>query len=905
MKQWCSLLVGLFFSSAISQIAVGIALPVKAQITVDGTTNTSVTPIDNGIRIDEGNRAGNNLFHSFEQFSVLNGSEAFFNNANDLVNIFSRVTGGNISNIDGLIRANGNANLFLINPAGIIFGENASLDIGGSFVASTADSIVFSDNVEFLATDGDNSPLLTINMPIGLNFGNNPGDIAVNSSKLQVNSGKTLALFGGNVTITGGQIIAPGANIELGGLTEVGQVSFEGLGETSFDSISFPEEIARGDVTLSNGAEVNVRGTGGGNISINAHNLKITGGESGASNLRAGIAPESDSISAQAGNIILNATGDITVSQASRIDNRVEELGAGNAGRIDITTTNLFLTDGSQVDASTGGQGDAGAITIDASETISLDGENLEIGSGVIGSGSGIRSRVEESGVGNSGGINLTTTNLSLIGGGTISANTFGRGNAGEITINASDTISADGEGGIFSRVTGAAAIVNSGGINLTTANLFLTQNGTVSASTFAQGNAGAIIINASGTISVDRESGIFSQVVDGEGNAGGIDITTAKLFLREGGFISAGTGGQGNGGDLTVTASESIELVGSDGIFPSGLYANAIDGTGDAGDLIINTDKLTVRDDAVVTAGNFEQVIEGSIEPLPPGKGAAGNLEINARSVEVNNKGKIVADNANGIGGNLRLNADSLTLENEASISASTTADRGQGGILTLNIDDTLIMSDRSLISAKADSGANGGNLTINAEFIIAVPNQNNDIIASAAQGTGGNIDITTNAIFGLEERRNTPPNNTNDIDASSELGLDGTIEINELEVNPAEGLDSLPTEVIDVAGLVEQNLCQQAKYSEFIVTGKGGIAPSPTQPRDGEISEVNLVEPATFEEDGEVVGAQALRPAKEEIVEAEGWIINDRGILELVAYSTDVHSSPAQPKDAKICHQ
>ena len=170
MTTWYSLLVGLFLSSS-------LALPVKAQIAVDGTTNTNLTPIENGIRIDDGDRAGNNLFHSFEQFSVLNGSEAFFNNANDIVNIFSRVTGGNISNIDGLLRANGTANLFLLNPAGIIFGENAQLDIGGSFLSSTADSIVFSDGVEFLATDADEPPLLTINMPIGLNLGNNPGDI--------------------------------------------------------------------------------------------------------------------------------------------------------------------------------------------------------------------------------------------------------------------------------------------------------------------------------------------------------------------------------------------------------------------------------------------------------------------------------------------------------------------------------------------------------------------------------------------------------------------------------------------------------------------------------------------------------------------------------------------------------
>ncbi len=278
MKPLRTVLLGLLITSA-------VAFPGKSQISPDGTTNTTVTPIDNGIRIDEGNRAGDNLFHSFEQFSVPNSSEAFFNNPNDIVNIFSRVTGGNISNIDGLIRANGEANLFLINPAGIIFGEGAALDLGGSFFSSTAESIIFSDDLEFLATDGDNPPLLTINMPIGFNFGNNSGDIAVNDSNLQVNNGETLALLGGNVTITGGQIIAPGANIELGGLTQPGQISFEQL-----EAISFPEGITRGDITLTNGAEINVQAAGGGSIGFNGRNLELSGGELGLSKIRAGIA---------------------------------------------------------------------------------------------------------------------------------------------------------------------------------------------------------------------------------------------------------------------------------------------------------------------------------------------------------------------------------------------------------------------------------------------------------------------------------------------------------------------------------------------------------------------------------------------------------------------------------------
>jgi filamentous hemagglutinin family protein len=946
-----------------------------AQIAPDatlGAESSAVTPIDGQIdRIDGGAIRGANLFHSFREFNIGEGRGVYFSNPAQIQNILTRITGTKASNIFGTLGVLGNANLFLINPNGIIFGPNAQLDLRGSFLASTASSIKFPNSTEYSATNPQAPALLTINVPVGLQFGANPGKIVNQATAtdsnglvigLQVQQGKSLVLAGGDITLTGGGLSAVGGRIELGGLAGAGTVGLTAQGNTF--RLSFPENSQLANVTLSNDALVSVLGEGGGDIAVSANTFTATGGgrlvagTSGAGNggditvnantisisgrgATVGSGILSQALSGSSGNL-----GDIRISahninlsgnqvtfnfaedflRETGVQNVAFPNTSGKAGNIFISTESLSASSVAVVRTFTADSGNAGDIAISA-KNINLSGLATGIESGTYGRG-------------NAGNVTINTETLTERDGAAVGAVTQGAGRGGIVTVNASESVELIGISS--DRTTPSTLIASSysgtgaaGDVRIATRRLAVRDGALVGAATYGEGAAGNITVNASESVELTGSSsaqllpdelvemtGGFYAFTAGAGKAGNITLTTGKLTVSDGSKISAGTVGSGDAGSVSVRASD-VELIGTsaDGVNSSRLSVLADRGsTGNAGNVTVNTQQLTVRDGAQIAAGTL-------------GKGNAGSVSVSASDVELigisadliasSGLNAFVGEGATGNGGNVTVDTDRLTVREQATINVSSQG-LGDAGNLKITADNILLNTQGSLTAASATG--KGGNINLEAQNIQL---RHASEISAAGSKTGnitleGNIPIKAETLVLLEASRiftsaSDPQGGSNitisplsesnlavfkspdsTINAAGKLTIEGDVNVSPPQVPPVEVVDS--TRLID-----RRCTPEKLKGNEFTITGKGGI---PRAPSDALASDALAVNWISLPEDTPAGGSAGVSGAQERgssekipkspnpgsLIEAQGWVIGSTGEVILTASpNTGIPHAPA----------
>lgn len=808
----------------------------QAQVIPDGTLleNSSVKAQGSITFIEGGTKLGGNLFHSFQYFSIDIGKTAYFNNSLDVQNIIGRVTGNFVSNIDGLIRNNGLANLLLINPNGIIFGANASLNIGGSFIATTANNLKFSDGTLFGAGVNHNqiNSLLTISTPVGLVFTGNSGDIIVKNSGhninrivnrnfdfinpidssrfsgLKVNPGHSIALIGGNILLDGGILSGKNVQIEIGSIQN-GYISFQ-QNENNF-SFDYNQANNFNEITLTNNSLLFVNSTkGSGNtINIQGEKAKILGGSL---------------IFAQNHGF---KTGSVNIN-AQNLDIQ----GASKLALSAIYTSNFGFTAGENIEIAAqqiniqGGQIATTTFTNASSGLIQINSDFSKILGDIPSYANpdgfgGINTFSYSSGKG--GDIIANISNISIGLDGIINTSSLSSGRAGDILINANNLVLKDGGASLGS-------------------------------STFRNGEGGNVFIKSqyvdiSGQSSSLRSSSINSLTF-GSGNAGNVELETSQLVISDGGGITSSTLSAGNAGNIKINSTDSINILGissnlkspsfiESSTFPlidenlkALFYRQPLSLIGQAGNIFLDTGTLNIVNSGLVSVRN-------------EGLNNAGSIEVTANKINIINQGEINATTAIGQGGNITLTSKMVLLNN---------------GII-------------SATAGQQGSSGNGGNIRINADVITGF--NNSQITANAFEGRGGNITINTQGLFFSEDSQFT---------ASSQRGINGVIDINasitQPEIVKAQPELSIPHS--EIASVCQARTNSNVTPNQFMITGSSGI---PQGLNNIPVSNVNWQDNSIANERTNSESLKSSLPQEAtKITPAQGWQFNKDGTVTLI---------------------
>ena len=739
-------------------IACCISPSALSEVTLDGSVGAAgaLSGPNYQITEDVGQRAGSNLLHSFGQFNLNNTESATFSGSAGIQNVIGRVTGGQASSIDGTLRVTiPDANLYLLNPAGILFGQNAKLDVPGSFHASTADLLKFQDGVQFETGAATPNPILTTALPEAFGFlGENPAGISVtggNNTTLEVPNGEMISLVGGDITIKDSSLYAPGGQINLASVGSAGDVvvtelgldtaSFERMGNISISQdplvprVTIAPEmpaIANVDVSADTAGKVFIRG--GQMVMDNANIL-------------------SDTTNGDGRGIDIGLTGDLNINgiaETPEIDSApqngitTDSLGNGNGGNINLDVYGLKLTHGTRIDSTASSSGNGGDLNINANSILLEGNQSNAVPRFITGT----------TATGNAGNITINNAdNIELSDSAFILSSTAAEGNTGVITIN-TDALNVRGNASIQSFI-GETGKGDGGSLTVNANSVDVQTKGLIRSITLGKGDSGDIAIDT-GTLEIHDDAQIISTVLEsGDGNAGNLSINASSVKVHNKGGIASVTSGKGNAGNLAIDAdvlqvhdtsiisnrvSETgdgngghlLVSAGSLDVSKNAAILNTTDGQGNAGDLTINANSLKVNDGKITNHTNSS--------------GDAGNLKIKTGSLEFLGGviGTLSAEDATGTNGNITIEANSIFMAGDnqnASQITGTVLGNNDTGNLTV-ISDRLEIKDRAIIDISNAGSGNTGNLLVDANEIVITNNAGgvNGIAANLTPGATGN---------------------------------------------------------------------------------------------------------------------------------------------------------------------
>jgi filamentous hemagglutinin family protein len=755
------------------------ACPGHAAVTTDGTLGARVRLAGRDVAIPArlGQVRGRNLFHSFRHFGIETGNKVTFTGPDGLANVIARVTGGEASRIDGTLASKvKGADLWVLNPAGILFGPHARLDVPGSFHASTADELRFEDGTVFSALDPDGS-VLSVAAPEAFGFlDGRPAGITVDRSVLEVKEGKALSLVGDDLEIQGnsrgpsnngfaghaGTVQAAAGRVTLAALGGPGAV-VPGTGEAT--------GTVTGTIRLAANTAVAASGDGGGTIRIRGGRLlvedmsSVLADNTGVSPAMGGVAIEADTIAIRNGGAIRSsargrgAAGEVTVTAGrlginaagsevfTGIATEVARGSTGDAGGVTITVDTIDIRGGGTISSFTFGSGNAGEVTVTATGHLEIDAATLR-------PFTGITSLADDGSTGDAGDLAVTADTLDIRSDGVIRSATRGKGDAGDVAV-AAGQLRIDAAGSKI--YTGIASRADEG----------------------SAGNTGYVAVTADTLDIRGRHSGVTNST-EGNGNANRVTITADTIDIRDNGLISSNTEGKGNAEKVTVNAGY-LRIDGTGAEVFTGISSQALkNSTGHAGQVAVRADTIEFRGSDVTGGGLNSQTF---------GPGNAGTITVNADTIDIRDSGLISSGTRGGKGGEVTVNANHLRIDaagpegpsriftginSRASSTAtgdagrvtvtadtidirggaisSSTVGLGNAGEVTVTTTGRMTVTDEGTVETNSTQSGAAGNVAVHASRLEV---RDGGEIGSSSTGTGraGNVQLTTTGTLEVED--------------------------------------------------------------------------------------------------------------------------------------------------------